>query len=75
MKNAYIPSDITVREKKILSLVKKNRKISLPELAKQMSMGRSTIVREIEKLKSKGLLEREGPDRGGYWKAIENENE
>ena len=75
MKNADIPSDITVREKEILNLVKKNGKISLHELAEQLSTGRSTIVREMEKLKSKGLLEREGPDRGGSWKAIENENE
>jgi predicted HTH transcriptional regulator len=27
-----------------------------------------TIARDAEKLKAKGLIERIGPDQGGYWK-------
>ncbi len=56
------------RDEKILNLMIKNKNISLTGLSKELSVTRMTIARDIEKLKAKGLIERIGPDKGGYWK-------
>jgi ATP-dependent DNA helicase RecG len=43
----------------------------MTELAEQLNVTRRTIHRDIDKLKQKGLIERIGPDKGGYWKVIQ----
>ena len=58
----------SVREEKILELIKRNQKITYSKLSKQLSVTRMTIIRDIQTLKAKGLIERIGPDKGGYWK-------
>jgi len=58
----------SVREEKILELVEINQKSTYSKLSKQLSVTRMTIIRDIQTLKAKGLIERIGPDKGGYWK-------
>ena len=55
------------REIKILELIIKNNNISTTQIAKELSIARMTVHRDIEKLKAKGLLERVGAAKGGYW--------
>jgi predicted HTH transcriptional regulator len=52
----------------ILNLIKENNNITAPEIAKQINRAISNTKARIYKLKAKGLLERIGPDKGGYWK-------
>jgi ATP-dependent DNA helicase RecG len=52
----------------ILNLIDANNKISMEEMAKKLNVNQKTIKRDISKLKAKGLLERIGADKGGYWK-------
>jgi predicted HTH transcriptional regulator len=40
------------------------------ELSKHIGINEKNIRIHIAKLKAKGLLERVGPDKGGYWKII-----
>ena len=40
------------------------------ELAEKFCVNRTTIMRNIIKLKKLGELKRVGPDKGGYWKII-----
>ena len=55
----------------ILRLIEENPHISTLELARQLSVTRMTIHRDLEQLKSSGRLTRIGPDRGGYWQVKE----
>jgi ATP-dependent DNA helicase RecG len=55
----------------IIGIIEKNSDISMQEIAKQLNVNEKTIKRDIQKLKAEGLLERIGPDKGGYWKIIE----
>ena len=57
----------------ILHLIKENPHISTLELARQLSVTRMTIHRDLERLKSAGLLFRIGPDKGGYWQVKEKD--
>lgn len=45
-----------------------DNKISTTQLAENLKVTRRTVHRDLEKLKEKGLIERVGPDKGGYWK-------
>ena len=52
----------------LLKSIQANPYISSAKHAKNMNVSWITIMRDIAKLKSKGLIERIGPDKGGYWK-------
>jgi predicted HTH transcriptional regulator len=58
----------------ILDNIIKNQYITRDELVKVVDISLSKIKVNISKLKAKGLLERVGPDKGGYWniKKIDN---
>jgi ATP-dependent DNA helicase RecG len=40
------------------------------DMSTQLNVNHKTIKRDLQKLKSRGILKREGPDKGGYWKII-----
>jgi ATP-dependent DNA helicase RecG len=49
-----------------------NNKISATEIAKLLKVDMRTIQRDFQQLKNKGLIERVGSERGGYWKILNN---
>jgi ATP-dependent DNA helicase RecG len=53
---------------KILHIINNNNQVTIDELSKSLNMTTRAIEKNISKLKSRGILERVGPDRGGYWK-------
>ena len=56
------------RENAIVELIGINNEITIPEIAQKTNVNEKTIKRDIAKLKEKGVIERVGPDKGGYWK-------
>ncbi|GBU25031.1 hypothetical protein R83H12_01670 [Fibrobacteria bacterium R8-3-H12] len=54
----------------IIDLIKDNPEISMMDLSNMLNVSHKTIKRDIQILKSKGLLERLGADKGGYWKVV-----
>jgi ATP-dependent DNA helicase RecG len=56
------------RLERILDFLKKDAYISIKTLAKETSVSKRTILRDIEKLKNSNTIERVGPEKGGYWK-------
>ena len=51
-----------------MDLIKENPSISRKELSEKLDINPSAIQKHIQKLKSEGLIERMGGDKGGYWK-------
>ncbi|MBA3064494.1 winged helix-turn-helix transcriptional regulator, partial [Candidatus Woesearchaeota archaeon] len=58
---------------KILETIKENPTVTRKELASIIGVSENGIKFHITNLKKKGLLKRVGPDKGGYWKVIQNE--
>ena len=54
----------------IISIIENNAEISMIELSKILNVNHKTVKRDIQALKTKGLIERIGPDKGGHWKVI-----
>jgi len=48
----------------------KKQHITILELSVIVGISERKIRVNISKLKAKGLVERSGPDKGGYWKTI-----
>ena len=56
------------RESQIIKIIQENNRISLTQLAKKLSVTRMTIIRDLESMKGKGIIRREGGAKNGYWK-------
>lgn len=53
---------------KVLHLIRDNPNATKPQMVKELHVGKSTIDRAMEHLKNKGLIERMGSNKSGYWK-------
>ncbi len=58
-------------EIKVLALLKENASVTTAEMAEQLSVNRRTIQRGLDVLKGKGVIERKGGKRYGYWEVHE----
>ncbi len=55
------------RISQLVELITLNSKISTNRLAKILGVSRMTILRDIDSLKNKNLINRVGTSKGGYW--------
>ena len=55
---------------KVFRLIKENPNITTAELAAACGLGENTIYKAVRKLREDHAIEREGGDRGGYWKIL-----
>jgi ATP-dependent DNA helicase RecG len=59
---------ITKNQQIILDSIDKNPHLTIEELTVIVGIAASKTKENLSKLKAKGLIERIGPDKGGYWK-------
>ena len=70
--NVPINKDLTENERRVFSLIQTNEGISRKELAVRISMSEKTVQRAISSLLMKGVIERVGSNKTGYWKVKGN---
>jgi len=64
-------TDVTEsRKNQIIKMIQENNRISLAQLAKKMSVTKMTIIRDMDAMKEKGIIRREGDTKSGQWKII-----
>lgn len=56
---------------KILSLVRENRQMTIPEMAERLGITTRGVEKQVAKLQEQGRLRRIGPAKGGHWEVIE----
>lgn len=59
---------VTAEEAAVLAVLMEDPGYSYETIAKKLSVGRTTISTRIKALKNKGLIERVGSDKDGYWR-------
>jgi predicted HTH transcriptional regulator len=64
---------VTKNQQLMLDSIIRNPHITLDELAKIAGISLRKIKENISKLKDKGLLERIGANKSGYWKVIKKD--
>lgn len=57
----------------ILNEIKDKNSVTQKELSDKTGMSLRTIKRNIDMLKEKGYIEREGSKKTGYWKILKND--
>ena len=63
--------NLTQNEKDILLLLVEDPAFKYSDIASKMGVTEKTVYKWIKSLKSKGVIERIGSDRTGYWKIIQ----
>jgi ATP-dependent DNA helicase RecG len=66
-KDGKVGEKVGEKEKQILFYISSNAFITYKELAALIGVTEKSIFENIKKLQKKGLLERIGPAKGGYW--------
>ena len=54
-------------QRKIISLIIEDNKISIPLLSEKIGISTTAIEKHINRLKRKGIINRRGSAKGGYW--------
>ncbi|WP_026905514.1 ATP-binding protein [Pedobacter glucosidilyticus] len=65
--NEYENEHENERLKSLILEIKKNKFISINQLAEKLGVNRSTVTRDLNKLKEARQLNRKGSAKGGYW--------
>ena len=68
--NATVNATVNATGYEILDLMKRDRNVTLSELAEITSKHRVTIARNIRALCEAGLIERVGSRKTGYWRVL-----
>lgn len=58
-------------QQKILDMILENPEITQTTMAEKLDITPRAVKKNIKELVDKGLVEREGPARKGYWKIKE----
>ena len=62
---------LNASEKHIFEAIRENPRITRKELMVRLGLSASTVYRITRRLKTAGVIERVGPDKGGYWKVTQ----
>jgi len=57
-------------ERKVLGIIDRNKFVTIPELAATLRISTTAVENNLAKLKSKKVLKRVGPDKGGHWEIV-----
>jgi len=61
---------LTGLEEKIVNEIRHDSTISISHIATNLAISRYTVAEYVKKLKNKGVIQRHGSPRGGYWEVI-----
>ncbi len=59
---------VTDKEQEIIFLLLEDAGYTMPQLAEKLNISRKTVAARLKVLKEKGIIERVGSDRKGFWK-------
>ena len=61
---------VTAKQAIVVDLIRKNPSMSRKDIADKLGINESAIQKHLDILKAKGVINRVGPDKGGYWKVL-----
>ena len=62
-----LETKLTVRQQKILNLIKESPTITGKQMSETLLVSQRTIERDLSALQKKGVLKHEGKDNAGMW--------
>ena len=68
--NATVNATVNQIEKMIIIEMQNNPATTYDEIGEKLGKNRSTIIRNVEKLKKRGIVKRLGSDKKGRWEVV-----
>ena len=65
-----VTDKVTEKERRLLACLLEDPGYTMPQLAEKLKISRKTVAALLKSLKEKGIIERVGSDRKGYWRII-----
>ena len=69
--HSKVTVNLTVVQQDIITAIKQNQFVSQTEIAKELSLARETVNRNMKKMQEQGIIQRIGADKNGRWEVIE----
>lgn len=69
--HSKVTVNLTEVQQDIVNAIKQNQFVSQTEIAKELSLARETVNRNMKKMQEKGIIKRIGADKNGHWEIIE----
>ncbi|MDY5917503.1 MAG: winged helix-turn-helix transcriptional regulator, partial [Treponema sp.] len=69
--HSKVTVNLTEVQQNIVNAIKQNQFVSQTEIAKELSLARETVNRNMKKLQEQGIIKRVGADKNGHWEVIE----
>ena len=69
--HSKVTVNLTQVQQNIITVIKQNPFISQTEIAKELSIARETVNRNMKKLQEQGIIKRVGADKNGHWEIFE----
>ena len=69
--HSKVTVNLTELQQNIIATIKQNQFVSQTEIAKELSLARETVNRNMKKLQEQGLIKRVGADKNGHWEVVE----
>ncbi len=66
-----VTEKVTDREQQVLNLLYEDPGFTATLMAERMGVSRKTIGEYLKSLRNKGIIERVGSDRKGYWRIMQ----
>ena len=63
-----VTDKVTEKERRLLANLLEDSGYTMPQLAENNNISRKTVAGILRSVKEKGIIERIGSDRKGYWK-------
>lgn len=68
-----VTEKVTEKESEVLQLILEDPAYTLVTMAEKLGISRKTIASRMKSLREKGIVQRVGSDKKGYWEIIEDE--
>ncbi len=68
--HSKVTVNLTEVQQDIVNAIKQNQFVSQTEIAKELSLVRETVNRNMKKLQEQGIIKRVGADKNGHWEVI-----
>lgn len=69
--HSKVTVNLTEVQQNIVNAIKQNQFVSQTEIAKELSLARETVNRNMKKLQEHGIIKRVGADKNGHWEVLE----
>jgi ATP-dependent DNA helicase RecG len=64
---------LTAKEQEVFNIIAANPFATIAEIADKLGKSRTAISDCVRSMKSKNVLQRVGPDKGGHWRIVVRE--